>query len=197
MNVVSGTVIDDDDFGERNRLFRYGCEQAIEQIRAVVDGNYGRDLHLYTEIVMKQFALAAFCGAALLAQNPAVRSVYILPMTGGLDQYLAGTITRGHIMIVVANPKTADAVLTDHLGESFEQQMDQIAGRDKDGKDKDGKDKDTTSHPSFRSGSAKGTVFLVDAKSRQVLWSDYEKPSRRSLDREAERIAKQLQTFGK
>ena len=44
---------------------------------------------------------------------------------------------------------------------------------------------------------AKGTVFLVDAKSRQVIWADYEKPARTHLEREAGRIAKKLESLGR
>lgn len=44
-------------------------------------------------------------------------------------------------------------------------------------------------------GRGRGTIFLVDVKSRQVLWSVFETPknnSPRELDRAAERIVKQL-----
>jgi hypothetical protein len=44
-------------------------------------------------------------------------------------------------------------------------------------------------------GRAKGTVFLVDVKSRQVLWSIYERPkdtSPHQLDRTANRIVERL-----
>jgi hypothetical protein len=138
---------------------------------------------------MKRFGLFLFCAAALLAQGSAIRNVYVLPMTGGLDQFLAARITSEHAMQVVADPKAADAVLTDHLGASFEQQLDQLMGQTKD--------KDSGPHPAFRASSVNGTVFLVDAKSRRVLWSDYEKPSRATPARQAERIVKKLQAFGK
>jgi len=45
-------------------------------------------------------------------------------------------------------------------------------------------------------GRGRGTVFLVDVKSRQVLWSMFEVPqsfSPKALDRTAERIVKRLQ----
>ena len=45
------------------------------------------------------------------------------------------------------------------------------------------------------SGHGRGTIFLVDVKSSQVLWSIFETPknnSPRELDRTAERIVKQL-----
>ncbi len=95
-------------------------------------------------------------------------------------------------MQVVADPKAADVVMTDRLGEAFEQKMKQIRpDADKDDK----KTSDTTPHI-FRSSRARGTIFLVDAKSRQVLWSDYQKPPRsnsdRDLNRAAEEIAKKI-----
>ena len=45
------------------------------------------------------------------------------------------------------------------------------------------------------SGHGRGTIFLVDVKSSQVLWSIFETPKNntpRALDRTAERIVKQL-----
>lgn len=119
------------------------------------------------------------------------RTVYIFPMAGGLDQYLAQWLTRDHVMQVVTDPKIADTVLTDRIGSAFEQKMAEIHPKE------DKKSDSSATHNEFRSSLARGTVFLVDAKSRDVLWSDYEKvPSSRSngtLNREAERIAKKLQ----
>ena len=45
------------------------------------------------------------------------------------------------------------------------------------------------------SGRGRGTIFLVDVKSRQVLWSLFDKPRNSSpheLDHTAERVVKQL-----
>jgi hypothetical protein len=146
---------------------------------------------------MKRLVLIALGAASVLAQSSSVHSVYILPMAGGLDQYLAERMTHDHVMQVVVNPKSADAVLTDRLGASFEQQLDKIHPPAKEGKDDTDK-KDADLRPLFHSSVASGTIFLVDAKSRQVLWSDYEKPSRLNPAREAERISKKLQgTFAK
>ena len=142
---------------------------------------------------MKRFVLLALGTAAALAQTAPSRSVYILPMTGGLDQFLAERLTRDHVMQVVANPKVADLVMTEQLGDSFEQQMEKIRPL---ATTKDDKGRQEEVHR-FHSGSAKGTVFLVDAQTRAVLWSDYEKPSRSGLDHEAGVIAKKLQSFGK
>ncbi len=113
-------------------------------------------------------------------------------MAGGLDQFLAEQIARDHVMHVVADPKNADVMLTDRLGESFESKLAKIHPRDEDDDDSG------ELHPSFHSSGTRGTIFLVDAKSRQVLWSDYQKMSRSTapnvMNREAGRIAKKLQT---
>jgi len=143
---------------------------------------------------MKPFALAFFFLSSGFAQI-AGRTVYVLPMAGGLDQYLAGEIARAKVMQVVADPKAADLVLTDRLGEAFEQKMAKIHPRDDDDADAGGE-----GHV-FRSSGSRGTIFLVDAKSRQVVWSDYEKPGRSAsdgaLNREASRIAKKLREMAK
>jgi hypothetical protein len=142
---------------------------------------------------MKRFLLVALGAFGALAQTSPSRSVYILPMTGGLDQYLAERLTRDHVMQVVANPKVADLIITDRLGESFEQAMETIHPLEK----KTEKDKDKVEVRHFQSSAARGTVFLVDAQTRKVLWSDYEKPAHGGPDHTAELIAKKLQTFGK
>jgi hypothetical protein len=146
---------------------------------------------------MKTLAAMAFIAFNILGQSTP-RTVYVLPMANGLDQYLAQRLSSDHVMRVVADPKIADVVLTDRLGEGFEQKLAEIRATDqkKDDQDKDG----TRTHAAFRSSKGKGTIFLVDAKSREVLWSDYEKvpvsSSSDVLNREAERIAKKLQASG-
>ena len=135
--------------------------------------------------------LGLFAFALSTAGQANTRSVYIFPMAGGLDQYLADQITREHVMQVVTDPKIADVVMTDQLNASFEQTLAKLHPR---------KDETTPAEEiqhSFRSSGTKGTVFLVDTKSRQVVWSDYEKPGRNNsgarLNQEAGRIVKKLQ----
>jgi hypothetical protein len=151
---------------------------------------------------MKTLAGVAFIAFGSVVLNAfgqsAPRTVYVLPMANGLDQYLAQHLSSDHVMKVVTDPRIADVVLTDRLGEAFEQKLAEIRAADisKDDKDKD----DVRTHAGFRSSKGKGTIFLVDAKSREVLWSDYEKApvsnSSDVLNREAERIAKKLQASG-
>jgi hypothetical protein len=153
---------------------------------------------------MKCFLLSMFGIAMALAQAPAgARQVYIMPMAGGLDQYLANWLTHEHAMQVVTDPRAADVILTDRIGEDFEQKLAQLYPAQKKTEEKDAKkdDKtggmgsDSTATHSFRSSTSRGTIFLVDTKSRQVVWSDHEKPVQPTdahLNREAERIVKRL-----
>jgi hypothetical protein len=55
-----------------------------------------------------------------------VKTVYILPKRSGFDQYLANELTSRGVIRVVTDPHRADAVLTDHLGQSFQERMDDL-----------------------------------------------------------------------
>jgi hypothetical protein len=159
---------------------------------------------------MNRILLLACCllGFGVLsapAQTPP-RQVYVMPMAGGLDQYLADWLTREHVMKVVTDPAAAEVVLTDRLGEAFEQKLAELYPPPPPEGAKDAKTTETAgsgggSHSSFRSTMARGTLFMVDVKSRAVLWSDHEKPraaSDANLNREAERVVKKLhETFVK
>ncbi len=152
--------------------------------------------------------LAVLVGAMLVsAQSPAASNVYILPMAGGLDQYLAGRLAREHVLPVVADPKAAGVVMTDRLGEAFEARLNQLiplpTAESVDEKD-DSKAaaNENSVHPAFQSSARRGTFFLVDAKTRQVVWSGYFRPLKNpnpdGLDKQAAEIAKNLKTtFGK
>ncbi len=140
--------------------------------------------------------VALFAAAAAGSPYEGPKTVYILPMPAGLDQYLAQWLTKDHVMQVVADPKAAEVVMTDRLGEAFEQKLKQLRGDS--GKDA-GKDESKTNDTGprvFRGSRVQGTIFLVDAKSRQVLWSDYQKPPRSNSDHDlnqtAEEIARKL-----
>jgi len=170
---------------------------------------------------MRRFRLLLFCAAALAgaAELPGVHSVYLLPMGRGLDQYLANRLTNEHVFLVVTDPKSADAFFTDRIGESFETQVANLlppppAPPKPEPKDKEKeKDKDQPAasrrlvpfgdtanklpDPSLNSsfGKARGTVFLVDAKTHQVLWSTFEAPKGsggHELDRTASDIVSRL-----
>ena len=116
-------------------------------------------------------------------------------MTGGLDQYLANRLTAGGVFRVVTDPKLADAIFTDQLGSGFEQKLVELypAPAAKDGDKADKNDKSAPHISTF--GRGRGTIFLVDVKSRAVIWSVYEKPGKSSsevLDRTAAHIVRQI-----
>src|SRR5258708_910316 len=121
---------------------------------------------------MKRLTLPFVFAMTVLAQPGGPRSVYVLPMAGGLDQYLAARIAHEHVMQVVADPKLADALMTDRLGDASEKTREKFHPRDDD------RDDAESPHHSSRPSGTRGTFFLGDAKSRHVIWSDFEKPPR-------------------
>ena len=162
-------------------------------------------------IAMKSFVLL-LCGIlagfapSRAAELARVESVYLLPMSGGLDQFLANRLTGGHVLQVVADPKKADAIFTDRLGAAFESRLDEIhpppeppkpekaAGTEESQKSETGAAEERRVRASTF-GGGKGTVFLVDSKTRAILWSTFEKPKSSAsdqLDRTAERIVERL-----
>ena len=58
--------------------------------------------------------------AAADAALPQIRSVYLLPMSGGLDQYVANKLTQSGRYNVVTDVKQAHAIFTDQIGSVFE-----------------------------------------------------------------------------
>lgn len=143
-------------------------------------------------------ALFAFA-AALAAQAPEPPELYVLPMRAGLDQFLANHIAASHLYRVATDPKRATVFLTDRLGESFEQKMQELFPPPKSSEEPDAAGSSAKQHDVprgvFLSGTAKGNVFLVDVQSRQVLWSAYVKPKNTTpdeLNRTARRIVARL-----
>lgn len=150
--------------------------------------------------------------AAVHPQFPAVRKIYFLPMTNGLDQYLANRLAQSGTVEVVTDPQKADALFTDSLGMGFEKKWDELyppppppedpakkkKDKTKDDKASDDADDDSKSKEKdmpqpratgFRRG--KGTVFLVSRASREVVWSAY-LPPRNSSSKEVEKAAEHL-----
>jgi hypothetical protein len=163
---------------------------------------------------MKVFFILAVMGLAQAGEPrpelAEIKTVYLLPMTYSLDQFLAIRLTKGGVLQVVTDPKKADAIISDHIGTALEEKMNSLYGErkavksadgapdsDKD-KDKD-KDKDQNSFgggPMAGGTRSKGAVFLVDPKTRNVLWSDYVRPKNSQpdeLNHVADKIAAQLE----
>jgi hypothetical protein len=162
---------------------------------------------------MKRLALLFSCSAAMLsaADLASVHNVYLLKMSKGLDQFLANRLTSNHVFQIVTDPKLADAVFTDQIGEGFQAQLEEFSPTpddkpapppkaDKAGDEASPMMGDTVnklSNPASSSsfGRNKGTIFLVDAKSRQVVWSMYQTPkgvAPKQMDRTANDIVSRL-----
>jgi hypothetical protein len=129
------------------------------------------------------------------ADVTAVKTVYLLPMSGGLDQYLANRLTGSRMFRVVTDPKLADAIFTDQIGEGFEQKLSELyTDPDADPDEKDDNNSKPLPHPSAF-GRGRGAIFLVDVKSHAVIWSLYAKrvgSKPEVLDRAAVHIVQQL-----
>jgi hypothetical protein len=124
---------------------------------------------------MKLLAIFLAAGLAVAAGDlSAVKTVYLMPMSGGLDQYLAIRLANGGGLQVVTDPKKADAIFTDRIGANFEQSLQDMYGEKKKS---DGKlSSDDFAKPTSQPGSrGKGSLFLVDRESHVVLWSTYAK----------------------
>lgn len=153
------------------------------------------------------------CVAAIHAAEPKAaagsRTVYLLPMGFGFDQFLANHLRATGLFDVVTDPRLAETVLTDRIGAGFEAQMQRLFGEKTPpppAKEEKEKAKDEAAGPDFDARSApvgmmstfgrgKGNLFLVDVKSSQVVWSTYERPPGSDsveLDRAAQRIAERL-----
>lgn len=174
-------------------------------------------------VTMKRaLILLTFCVYGLAgADLSSIHAVYLLPMGSALDQYLAIRLTSEHVFQVVTDPKLADAVFTDRIGSAFEERLDDLYApppKEKPAATQPAETKapaagnqqtaqpaiplfaDTAnklSNPALNSsfGHGKGTIFLVDRKSKQVIWSVYEEPkgsASSQMDRSASEIVNRL-----
>jgi hypothetical protein len=138
--------------------------------------------------------LAPLALEAQSSQPPAAQTIYLLPMANGLDQYLASRLVSAGIFHITTDPKQADAVFTDRLGESFEKRLEElIPAAPAEGAAAAAREEGAVRTSSI--SRAKGTVFLVDVRTRAVLWSTYERPRNSTpaeLDRTARRIVDAL-----
>jgi hypothetical protein len=172
---------------------------------------------------MKLFCiLTAFAATAFATVNPQLREVkrvYILAMSGGMDQYLANQLAKAGIFEVVTDPKKADAIVTDRVGEPFEKMLDDLYPAPVPPKKEPDKESEATdpgaSGPkspgndrlagvdfgggavhvgSF--GRGKGNFFVVNRASRAVVWSVYERSKNSTpgeMTKTAGRVVKHLQ----
>src|SRR6185369_14571457 len=119
---------------------------------------------------------AMFSIPAANAQVSGVKTVYMLPMANGLDQYLALQLTSEGVLQVVTDPKKADAILTDGIGARLEESLTELYGAPVQEEKSDKSASSGTGHPAMRPlSSSRGLVFLVNRASRDVLWSTFER----------------------
>ncbi|MBI4893499.1 MAG: hypothetical protein HY821_22955 [Acidobacteria bacterium] len=115
-----------------------------------------------------------------------VKNVYVLQMGSAFDQYLANWIQRKGPLQVVTDPERADAILTDRLGKGFDMALKQLypepepvaAPKPEDGgPENQATDVKVAKQDRFSSfGRGKGTIFLVNRSTRNVVWSIYLRP---------------------
>ncbi|HUO27639.1 MAG TPA: hypothetical protein VMU80_00375 [Bryobacteraceae bacterium] len=170
---------------------------------------------------MKWAAVLLGClNLAAAAELTGVRNVYILPMSHSLDQFIANRLTEMHVYQVVTDPARADTVITDQVGQALEDRLNDLypppenkeAKEAKEKQEKEAADKkpavagrlsilSETVNQADRQGSMSlsgrghGTIFLVDVKTRGVLWSVFDRPKNTSpheLDHTAGRIVHRL-----
>jgi len=162
------------------------------------------------EVMTRRFLIVLsllFCSTLAEAQLKQVQAVYMLPMGSGLDQYLATILVEQHLFQVVTDPKRADAIFVDRIGEGLETKLAELYPEEKKKEEKD-PEKDKDKKNDFTNGSGiqdrvgstnlqrgKGTIFLIDRRTHTVIWSLYS-PSKSTnasdVHRNAEAITKKL-----
>ena len=208
-------------------------------------------------IVLLFSSLAVALAAPPKTELMQVHKVYLLPMSNGMEQYLANRLTGLGVFQVVTDPKKADAIFTDGIGDTFESRQaewfpqkpvkrasdetapaaapegvpaapaaqpqplvagnlpapsqaaaapapapplqpkvsaSEAAKQDETADSAMGGDRAAAPLSAFH--RAKGILFLVDPRSRLVLWSIYAQPKDASsveLDRTAAHVASRIQ----
>jgi hypothetical protein len=158
---------------------------------------------------LSSVALWLLAAGALAAADPSliqVRNVYLLPMSGGMEQYLANKLTAAGRFQVVTDPADADVVLTDRIGKDFGDRMTELyppppPPEQPEAKKESADDQTIGAALSEVAGTArvqaagmarsKGNLFMVNRTTRRVMWSTYLRP-RSSAPDEMDRSAKEI-----
>jgi hypothetical protein len=161
---------------------------------------------------MKRISVFLLSCAALMAAPRAARpgaapsrTVYVMAMGSGLDQFLANHLAQSAAIEIVTDPKLAGAVITDRIGQAFERRMDEWYPAPEPRKEEAAEGETSllaTKAPPVGTmssfGRGKGNIFLVDTHNRRVIWSTYEKldgSAPQDMDRTASRIAGKLNKY--
>jgi hypothetical protein len=153
-----------------------------------------------------------FAGLPVFAESHRVdrlsemKTVYLLPMSYGFDQFLANQLTQEGAARVVTHPRDADLIFTDVLGPGLDRKLFDLFPdifKDPDApavtgeeKEKETKVMNPEDAPRSTFGRSRGNYFLVDFRSGRVLWSIYERPKTfqpNDLDKASARVIKRLQ----
>jgi hypothetical protein len=172
-----------------------------------------RSKHDMKVITKGAVALFFHISALLATAAPALRTVYVMPMAHGMDQYFANSLANTRTLQVTTDPAKAELVLTDRvdavLDEFLEDHRPELRRLAETTPAVDPGHSEhammpdmvvllgRTSSPSRRSSLSrpKGTLFLVNATSRQIVWSTFEVPkddNPKELDRAARRVVERL-----
>jgi hypothetical protein len=123
-----------------------------------------------------------------------------MEMANAFDQHLASRLTAGHVLWVVLDPGSADAVITESVDDAFASWM-QRTYAPAPGTSASDASNSMARRAAIVGQTGRGTVFLVDPHRRIVLWSACElrkDSSSAEADRAATRLANELKAaFGK
>ncbi|MDZ7638844.1 MAG: hypothetical protein U5J83_11455 [Bryobacterales bacterium] len=165
-------------------------------------------------------ALLCFASLAIPAELQSGANVYLLSMRSGFNLFLANQLTQSSVLTVVTDPAMAEYILTDSVGEAFEQSMEALYPKPKPEEAKPEHaetPKEETKKESGGMGSmvdaysttvrrpsafsrADGTYFLVDRHNRVVVWStflNHRDTRNEAMNKDAARVVKRLKEFMK
>ncbi len=171
-------------------------------------------MSLRMKLNMKRAVVLFFLISTLLATAaPAPRTVYVMPMAHGMDQYIANSLTNTRTLQVTTEPSKADLVLTDRVDADLDEFLDYNKPRPRRTSEPPSAvgqgQNDHTMMPDMLNAviavpspgrissltRPKGTLFLVDATSRQIVWSTFETTKNQNpkqLARLAQRVVERL-----
>jgi hypothetical protein len=110
------------------------------------------------------FISMLFVAPVIVAQGPIAqtlaqtKTIYVVPMRGGMDHYLTNELVQWGRFQITVNPQQADALLSETTKVNIAAIM-------------------TDPQKVQKAFSTKGTLFLIDPRTLQVLWSVYKKPN--------------------
>ena len=118
-----------------------------------------------------------------------VQKVYLWPMSDSLDQFLAEQVATEGVFDVVVDPKRAQAILTDRISSKFLEGMEELFPTPEEIAEAEPRKKKrkkltiqgqfprgpiaSERSPIYSASRAEGAVFLVDVRTREVLWSTF------------------------